>query len=188
MDYKLSEEHIDNINGIKIIKHPLYCGLYHEHPKEEFSIKSIIEKRKEWLDENEGDLEKWVFIHDRPFRLQALVEKIYDGLEFSGVFIADVYIDSENPHVNIDTWKMLFSIHPIYMNEEEVVDFNELEDEIMIYRAGDIKGISWTTNKDTAIWFSNRWSKSEIIHEKLIKKTDCKAYLTRNGENEVIYF
>lgn len=84
------------------------------------------------------------------------------------------------------------------MNEEDKEVFNQMPDEITIYRAMSKKEydsgnyrLSWTLNKEVAEFFSERseslYEKDILIHEVKIKKTEAIAYFNDRNEEEIIY-
>lgn len=76
------------------------------------------------------------------------------------------------------------------MNEEELLIFNNLEDNVTIYRGVDmttghpIKGLSWTPDISIARFFANRFSEEGTIYKSVIKKEDVLAYF--KYENEIV--
>ena len=84
------------------------------------------------------------------------------------------------------------------MSEKDRDYFDQLPDEITIYRAMSKKEyhsgnyrLSWTLNKKVAELFSERseslYEKDMLIHEVKIKKTEAIAYFNDRNEEEIIY-
>lgn len=84
------------------------------------------------------------------------------------------------------------------MSEKDREDFDQLPDEITIYRAMSKKEYdsgnyrySWTLNKKVAELFLNRnealYKKDMLIHEIKIKKIESIAYFNNRNEEEIIY-
>jgi hypothetical protein len=76
------------------------------------------------------------------------------------------------------------------MNKEELLIFNNLEDNVTVYRGVNrttghpIKGLSWTPDISVARFFANRFSEEGIIYQAVIKKEDVLAYF--KYENEIV--
>lgn len=84
------------------------------------------------------------------------------------------------------------------MSEKDRDYFDQLPDEITIYRAMSKKEydsgnyrLSWTLNKKVAEFFSERseslYEKDMLIHEVKINKTEAIAYFNDRNEEEIIY-
>lgn len=83
--------------------------------------------------------------------------------------------------------------HQYLMDTEEKEVFNNLPDEVEIYRGiSDEKykeGISWTLSYDKAKWFAERFAQedvSPIIYMTRISKEDILSYINRRDEQEII--
>ena len=76
------------------------------------------------------------------------------------------------------------------MEQDEFKKFQELPDEVTIYRGiqnkSTIKALSWTTNKGVAKWFANRFEQKGTIYQANIKREDILAYFDRRNEKEVV--
>lgn len=76
------------------------------------------------------------------------------------------------------------------MNEDELEIFNNLDDEITIWRGSKskngYKGCSYTLDEDVAKWFANRYDKKGYLFKAKIKKEDVIAYKTSRSETELI--
>ena len=72
---------------------------------------------------------------------------------------------------------------------KDIRSLEDLSDTFTAYRAGDLKGFSWTLDKDKALWFQRRFSQQwgEIpLHEKTFNRNDAVFYTNGRGEQEVI--
>jgi predicted ABC-type ATPase/DNA-binding MarR family transcriptional regulator len=147
-------------------------------------------KNKKWS--------SYINLHERPYRLDAFMDvedEMTDGEYWSS--LADVWVDSENIWQNQDIWKSaLSSKRPdriSMMNKEEQKEFASLPNELTIYR-GYLKGknkngLSWTTDRDKAEWFSNRLAgrgDNPVVQQATVNKKDVVAYFSRRGESEVV--
>lgn len=72
---------------------------------------------------------------------------------------------------------------------KDIKSLEELPDTFTAYRAGDLKGFSWTLDEDKALWFQRRFSQQwgEIpLHEKTFNRDDAVFYTADRGEQEVV--
>lgn len=79
------------------------------------------------------------------------------------------------------------------MDESEIKVFNDLPENITIYRGvGDRKyknGISWTLDKEKAIWFSKRFDfHDKHVYQGTVSKNDILAYIDQCNEQEIIVY
>ena len=143
--------------------------------------------------ENENDIGKYVFLHERPFRLEVFLEAIsimkVNEREI-GLCLEEVWTDSENPSINLAVWKSLFSKYGhLSMNATDVKTFASLPDRVKIYRGTDRpkqKGISWTRSHDIATWFAQRWGAKGKVLTRTVNKKKVVAYYSGRGEQEII--
>lgn len=142
------------------------------------------------------DLALYVFLHERPYRLDALLEiDKYAGEEAYWTLVGDVWTDSENTWQNLDVWEEIFS-NPnarMMMNAEERERFEALPEMITIYRGCwrgvNESGLSWSLSRERAEWFSKRMAGEDeqpIVLEKTICKNDVIALIDRRGEEEIL--
>lgn len=80
----------------------------------------------------------------------------------------------------------------IVMDKDEREAYNALPEIITIYRgiiekkAVNVKGMSWTTNLETARWFAKRFGKRGIVYSATIEKRYVYAYFLRRNEFETV--
>jgi hypothetical protein len=144
----------------------------------------------------EKNFNRVVYLHERPYRLQAFIEiapQLSDTKYWS--ILSGIWTDTENQWQNLEQWKELLSANRperhYLMDESEIQFLNSLPEFVKIYR-GCVKGLneeglSWTVDKAKAEFFANRFSKDGIILEKEIPKSDIIAVLLGRGESEVIW-
>lgn len=143
-----------------------------------------------------------VFLHERPYRLSALVDyvtghEVYD--EGTPValddlrpdpdildLVADVWVDSENIEENVEDWRALIGEAETFWlgSPEERAAFDALPDPIPAWRGGVVGAWSWTTEEKTALFFARRSGFEPRFA--LIPKADVFGYLTRRGESELL--
>jgi hypothetical protein len=103
--------------------------------------------------------------------------------------LTDTWTLIEKPSVNMEHWIELFKCFTerkeLLMTEEEFEFFNNLPEEITIYRGAEsIEGISWTLSEEKAKWFAKRFERNGKVFEKSVKKSDCLCYLNDREEQE----
>lgn len=112
-------------------------------------------------------------------------------------FLADAWVTEENPNMDCnvsrqEVIRMFRSCKKEYlMEQDDLLYYNKLPQEIELYRGvskGRIKlGLSWTDDKEKAIWFMNRWedNKNCLLKVKANKK-DIIAYFNTRNESECL--
>jgi hypothetical protein len=140
-----------------------------------------------------------VFLHERPYRLKALIDHV-TGRDEEGnplpmedehsALVADVWVDSENIEQNIEDWKDLLlngQVKGMWLGTEaERAAFDALPDPIPAWRGGVDGCWSWTTDIKVAEFFANRFDAGRPVRHAMIPKADCFGYLTRRGEAELM--
>jgi hypothetical protein len=181
-------------NGM--IHHPLVIfPFWHESMEEHankmyaYKTQAIEEAKKE---KNWG---KVIFMHERPYRLKAFLDIEQDVSDKDyWKELGNVWIDSESPGINKQVWKMLFNSQRAdkssLMTESEHKELAMLNDNLIIYRGAEPKyktGISWTTDKEKAEWFAQRFGNKGKVYTRKVRKEQVVGYFTRRGESEVVY-
>lgn len=187
--------------GWQCIQHPLVYAVPYT-PNTNNMYNKQLEWKKQMLEEakSSGNLRAWVFAHERPYRLDAfrrwpLPMTDQDYWETLGA----IWSDSENIWQHLSQWKIyLSSSRPgkeWFMDEEEREAFEKLPENLTIYRGyqkwRNKRGLSWTLNKDKAVWFSRRFVTRErrdkaAVDRRVVPKSSVFAYLTGRGEEEII--
>lgn len=148
------------------IKHPLVFSVMHS-PQMNAMVNNALRKKLEMVDEawNENKWGTYVFLHERPHRLDAF----YEAAEFMDdetywKLLGDIWIDSENIWQNEALWvEVLHSDRDertSIMDEDDLKVHAELPADVEVYRGCNrderIEGLSWTTDKEIARWFARR--------------------------------
>lgn len=149
-----------------------------------------------------GDWERYVFLHERPYRFGALEEAVNDGLDDDPTLywkiVGRVWTDSENIHEHFDAWHELWSREmpgrELAMNDEERAALAALPDEFPIWRGvthrDAVPGLSWTTDRSRAEWFARRFSSMEgkkpILASGRVRKADVLAHFLGRAEDEIV--
>lgn len=148
-----------------------------------------------------GYYDRYVFIHERPYRLQAFME-VRERMDDSCYWnlLRDIWIDSESPYINIEVWKRLFSNKRrkkkrLLIDKADRKAWKELPDVLTIYRGvqhdGPDTGMSWTLSKEKAIFFAKRFANGKEtgrVLEKQICKSEAIAYFNGRSEQEIIHW
>ena len=143
----------------------------------------------------EKNFSRVVFLHERPYRLNAFVQ-IADQLSDAKYWslLSSIWTDTENAWQNLDEWRKLFNSNRPHqerlMDRDEILALSSLPDTVKVYRGCqkvvNEDGISWTLKRDKAQWFATRFSKDGVVLEKEISKRDIIAVFTNRNEFEVI--
>lgn len=190
----------DSPLGGRMIRHPLVATIsYHEIMNG--NLNRALEYNRKRLREA-IDKEKWdqvVFIHERPWRLQAFLNYIHKSCRLptraAGDLLTEVWKDCEFPWANRATWIKLFNHYaphsPIMTRSRSYLPHKEFT----VYRGIGIRegttrrkyGISWTLDHGVAAWFARRFgnTKGKVLRG-IIKPEHAFAYLPERAEQEVV--
>lgn len=184
------------------LRHPLVQFLFFHDALAKHANLAYASKAKLLREADEaGDFDRAVFLHERPWRLQALAERAHKiPPEAKGKLLGEVWRDSEYPHVNTLAWRMLWfgegvAVHA--MDEEEAALFKVLqrkaaEGTLTLWRGTSAinaaaRGMSWTTDYDKAVWFARREGRGHpVVWEVKPPPHRIFAYMDGRGEREVI--
>lgn len=171
----------------QMLRHPLvYAVPYFGEPENE-RLNKLLEFRKQDLKTSieKGDHHRFVFAHERPYRLDALRELHGEiSQDVLNSLILQVYVDSENARDNYDEW---FELLEPLTGADPWHTYQDLPDgEFSIYRGGPVMGFSWTRDLDRAKWFARRWGANGPIWEATVTTNDVIGYYDGRGEKEVV--
>jgi hypothetical protein len=190
-------EYVEQGSMFPMLRHPIiFCVPYFEQMNALTNKRYVEIKERVKQSLEEKDYKRYVWLHERPYRFNAFVE-VKDNFSDEDYWetLADVWTDSENIHQNQLRWKELFESDrknkQSFMSEDDLKFFNDLPEEITVYRGCtdglNEEGFSYTTERDQAEWFANRFSKANPkVIERTIKKEEVFAYTNSRGENEII--
>lgn len=146
---------------------------------------------------------------DNAFSIYHLIEKQYalgffkyaapslSKADYSAI-LADAWIRSEQPNhdPNLPQSRLLAMFRAadpkLLMDEQERNRLDGLEDTVTVYRgvrsarSDGISAMSWTLDKDTAVWFANRYGRQGKVYEAKIEKKHIHALFLGRNESEVI--
>ncbi len=134
-----------------------------------------------------GDYEGFVCMTERPYRLDALVQIITTGkcnAEKLAHLLINVWIGSENPSNNEFIWRGLFAEFRNTRTFQK--SKQDLPPQITIWRGGNKDGLSWTTDKEKANWFANRFNQSAPVHKRIILRDEAVCFIPDRNESEII--
>lgn len=187
--------------GVLLLNHPLVQTAMFNPSKAALQNRQLALK-KELVEEarQAKDWHKFVFLHERPYRAQALAvvrAEAMDGDHHE--LIASVWIDSDNVWQSKKDWARLLSSldDPRRMMDDEERDaFLKLPFKIDVYRGlrnprHNKLGISWTTDRAKAEWFANRYRSPDcrpcVLVGRITKPNVLALFLGRS-ENEIVAF
>ena len=173
----------------KIIDHPLVRLLHFSAPFPEtfadtfngascwadIANKQLAAKQKH-LERSieDSDWATYVFLHERPYRFEALTSIVNNGfarLDQLWPLVGEIWSDSENIWQCADEWLTLWRQPSrrkrAVMTRDDRDSWRALPDNLTIYRGVNSEdevsaefalmwGQSWTLNREKAIWFANR--------------------------------
>lgn len=192
----------------RTLHHPLIVEVfYHEEMNAYYN--KFYEQKVESLAkaEKEENWHSYIFLHERPYRLEAFMKirntmletsfKTADGFPNKEIYyelMGSIWCDSENIFEHLNDWILLLdnsdSQKIAIMDTGEQLTFEELPDEFIIYRGHqkqNKKGISFSLSEEKAEWFANRYKKKGKVRSVKVKKEDCFAYLNSRNEQEILY-
>lgn len=111
-----------------------------------------------------------------------LLELLWTSMEYPN---SDVNV-SQREFVNY--WSKVDTNY-IYSDEDKKI-IEDLPEEFYVYRGlmerANVKALSWTLDKNTAIWFAKRWDYNGKVYRAKCKKKDILAYLSCRNESEIV--
>lgn len=182
-----------------MIRHPLLVALVYAPPLARLYNTQICTKREQILKSvEEGDIERVIWLHERPWRSEALSmwgHRLSDADYWR--LVSEVWIDSENIVETAELWNTLLTStrgeRDAIMTEDERSRLAAMDTTLTIYQGHtDLRddGWSWTLNRDTAVWFAERFAMMEggraMLSTAVVERGDVYAYFTRRGENEIL--
>lgn len=115
-----------------------------------------------------------------------------------GQILSTAWMLSEAPHNDPNLSKqqlasMFRSVSPEYlMDEEELRQYRALEDTVTVYRGvtpynrRNVKGLSWTLDRERAEWFAHRFCEDGTVYTAQISKEYIFAIFNGRNEAEVV--
>lgn len=144
------------------------------------------------------DQEDWytfIILHERPYRLDAFMQIAHEmPYRKFWALLSMVWMDAHILWRNEAIWRELWNedrpCKQYAMNATERKAFKRLPDEITVYRGiGDgntINGMSWTLDRDKAIWFARSNAEPPVLLTGRAMKSDAHALLLGRKEKEIV--
>jgi hypothetical protein len=191
--------------GMPALKHPLIYSVPYMPPLNKMLNAGFAQKKRELADcLLNANLNKAVFLHERPYRLDAF--KDWVGLIGSrvpnGVYwetVRQVWTDSENVHECWDDWLLVwrgdFERHRLRDRRmatslKDRRDLDKMPETLKVWHGEEHPeriGMSWTLSRDIAAWFARRFGKKGgKLYEGKVARSDVIAYMTSRGEEEIL--
>jgi hypothetical protein len=111
--------------------------------------------------------------------------------------VRETWIDSENIHQNRLKWRRVWQSLKdprLTMNPDEIVGLAAQPDPLLVFRGvqnsrHDKLGLSWTTDREKAVWFAQRFphrTDSRVLISGYVAKKNIFAYFVHPQESEVV--
>jgi hypothetical protein len=181
------------------LHHPLLIDIMYT-PKLNAVLNKMYEQKLAAIAEAErdGNWHRYVFMHERPYRLDAFedaIEEMDDSKYWD--LLSDIWIDSENIWQNESTWVELLqsdrSGREEMMSDDERARFDALPDTFTVHRGfaydGRDRALSWSLSETRAEWFAGRFAKDDNeprVATGTVSKADALAFLGARNEDEII--
>ena len=151
--------------------------------------------------EADGGWRLYVSLHERPYRLDALLSATKKGLQKEPSrfwdLVGHVWQESENIRQNLSKWKRLWGMRiegrRACMSEKDISTFDALPEQIEVWRGTSYKrcidGLSWTLDQEKAICFAQRFCarpRVPLVAKGIVNKGDVLAYFGERNESEIV--
>jgi hypothetical protein len=171
-------------------------------------VNALLKQKKAGLERAlcKDDWETYVFLHERPYRLDAFMKIRHDITRSQNYWtlLGHIWQDSENIWQHLDDWRLLFEepergYMEFFMDDDDRKAFSlppqkgGMPATFPIYRGfnydGGEDGFSWTIDRARAEWFARRFSDSDhqpLVAAGTVGRKDVIGYLTGRGEQEIV--
>lgn len=199
--------------ALMFLHQPIHNELFAQHPFTQVSIVGDSKGNMLNLTKRE-DYDKWVrimkdvicrsndfsriyYLITKPYKLVFMKYcKQYLSEELFAQYLGEAYTDEEFPSKDINVTRVELlrwfkSADKQYLMSKEDYEFYcNLRYPLVCYRGVDNmkakRGLSWTFDKEKAIWFGNRFGKEGILLRATVERERSLAYFNNRGENEII--
>ncbi len=174
---------------IEMFYNPEHCALLNLRYREKKRAVAEARAERKWS--------SYIWLHERPYRIRALLDAMRSGMKDPHELIASVWIDSENiwQHKSewLLIWKDLANPH-LVMDANERTVFDYMPETLTIFRGIRhrthwLKGLSWTRDKERAVWFAHRLATKKnrpVVVEAKVNKADVLAFFNGRNEEEIV--
>lgn len=188
----------ESTGGWAMLRHPLVYSVPHHEQQNAYVNAQYHAKLRAIKEAHEkAEWDHYLILHERPYRVGVFMQ-IKSVLQAKAYWetVSWLWSDSENIHQNRRQWRQIWlSKEPerqAVMDEEELGLFAELPDVLKIYRGiryqSAVRGLSWTLDRDKAVWFAKRFrlDRQPILLTTEIQKSQAIAYLIGRNESEIV--
>lgn len=150
----------------------------------------------------ERDWHSYVFLHERPYRCEALhYLNNSENLKVTEFWplVRVTWMDSENIRQWHDEWVELWTESRRYstsvMQRSDQKRFRALSENITVWRGVNhpdgANGLSWTVDRDKAVWFARRFKSGKKnagphLAKGIVSKKVVLAYFNGRNESEIV--
>lgn len=187
-------------NGMKWLMHPFIHQPYFELEAAHYNDMLKVKRAHAREAFEQGDWIRFVFVHERPYRSDALIEVLpeIDDPAAWWALVASIWTDSENIWQTVDEWREIFENAPEGTMTAKLAleSLDKLPDVLTVYRGtcapdGMGCGMSWTLDREKAVWFARRLHIPEKHdHPRVItgtvEKRHVLGYMIERGEEEIV--
>ncbi|WP_318493368.1 hypothetical protein [Photobacterium leiognathi] len=181
-----------------ILKHKFLIQLFTAPDSPEWVERCTAEiKHKEKIANEalqQGQFENYIGIHERPYRLDALLNCIecVQSPDQYWELVHHVWVDTEYPCINKSTrkkWYHLWNNNRFLQRQPPCQDsdcqfYNDLPPIITVYRGGHPEGFSWTLSLDLARSFAT--NNKAKLYKMTIAKSEINWLSNARNEQEVV--
>ena len=197
---------LEDTGYVSILQHPVYNTAIQVDDGKMVNIledKEALDRMNKLYEEQidkADDVDRLLLIIRTPYWLTFLKHiKPYLSKNDFDTMLGDVWVQSENPNgdvnVSVRTSASYFrkANKKVLMTPEEMEVYTSLPDTLTVYRGvspGRVEnGLSWTANKEKALWFAKRFMRTgrdAVLLSGEVRKKDVLAYLNRRNEDELV--
>ena len=202
----LDYEKVEELPSAVFVHHPFLSSttIFNPDTKEFENVEdeTVLDNyHKRMLTEiDKSDLIHIFMLMNTPYHLAFIkyIEPFLSDKDLAELF-ADAWVATENPNQDANCsisylTKLIKRCDKHYlMTSEDYEVYQNLPEQFTIYRGVAVgrarNGLSWTRNKEKAIWFANRFNtkdKSGYLLTTVINKSDVLAYFNTRGEEEIV--
>ncbi|MEC6832985.1 hypothetical protein VXS06_14555 [Photobacterium toruni] len=186
--------YIEKSHLMTFFRHPLCVIPYTDGLEDKISpingyINMMVTSRLNLISKMEADKDYLSLINivERPFRLEYAIKYLNFISDTEYWDIVDfIWTDSEIPSIHIELWKTIFNSRKYANPTLKTAAFKDLPEQVTIYRGGNKKGLSWTTNRETAEWFAKRFSLNQTVMTAVVNKSNILHYTNSRNEQEIV--